>query len=267
MNKKFIYVLRRSTYWLLAIIDNILGNKNQAAILCFHSIDDGNWFFSNSLLQMETYLLELTKHYQIISLSEMLDAINKKQHYMSNILAITFDDGYKNLMSVAPLFKKYGIKPTVFALSDPDKANRKLLETDQEFLSDTDLVMLHHMFGWEVGSHSATHEDLHQLSDQGLKIQIIDSKKRLAKIIGTDIRYFAYPKGRHTDQILKHINKAGYKGAFTMDHEEIKLLGDVHRIPRVGINRTHGSKELIHSLSPSVIKLRRLISKFIKKTW
>ena len=267
MNKKIIYPIRRTFYWLLAGIDRLLGRENQAVVLCFHAVDDKHWFFGNPIAQMNSYIHELSKHYKFISLTEMMDAINKKQHYMENVLAFTFDDGYKNLMSVAPLFKEYGIKPTVFALSNPDKVNRKILETDQELLSETDLVMLHHMFGWEVGSHTATHEDLHQLKDKDLKVQIIDSKKNLSKIIGSDIHYFAYPKGSHTKQIIEHVKKAGYKGAFTMDHEEIKLMGDVHSIPRVGINRTHTSKEVVHSLSPSVINLRKKLSKFIKKTW
>jgi len=264
MNKQLIYSLRRSVYWFLAEIDRLAGRENSAVILVFHAVDDGNWFFGNSRAQLEAYLKELSKHYKIISLSEMMDAIQKNKHYMEKVMAITFDDGYHNIMSVAPLFKELGIKPTVFALSDSQNANREELETQQDLLTDSELLMLHRMFSWEVGSHTATHEDLSKLNTKELQKQIHDSRKKLGKLLETEIQYFAYPKGGHSDEIVKHVQKAGYKAAFTMDHNEITLLGDLHRIPRVGINRTHTPHEALNSISPSVLKFKNFITKYIK---
>ena len=93
------------------------------------------------------------------------------------------------------------------------------------------------------------------------------AKKQLEKILGTNVNFFAYPKGNHSERIVKYVRKAGYKAAFTMDHQEIKPRSNFYLIPRTGINRTHSPKEVLHAVSPSSIVFRRLISKFVKKTW
>lgn len=265
MNKKLLYSLRRTVYWTLAQIDNLLGRENSAVILVFHAVDDGQWFFGNSRAQIEAYLKLFAQKYKFISLSQMLDAIEKKQNYMQPVMSIVFDDGYHNIMSIAPLMQEFGIKPTVFALSNPEKANREELETQHEFLTDSELIMLHRMFGWEVGSHTATHENLSKLKTKELQKQIHGSRQKLSKLLDTEIKYFAYPKGEHSDEIVNHVKKAGYKAAFTMDHQEITLLGDLHRIPRVGINRTHSTHEALNGLSPSVLRMKKFISKIFNK--
>jgi len=133
MSKNILYPLRRTIYWFLAEIDRLLDRENQAVILVFHAVDDGNWFFGNSVAQIEGYIKLLSKHYKFLTLTEMFEAIKGKKHHMEKIMAITFDDGYHNIMSIAPLMQKLGIRPTVFALSDPQNANRKVLETQNEF--------------------------------------------------------------------------------------------------------------------------------------
>jgi len=267
MKKNLLYSLRRTAYWTLASLDKLLARENSAVILVFHAVDDGNWFFGNSRAQMEAYLKLLSKHYKFISLSQMLDAIEKKQNYMQPVMAVTFDDGYRNIMSIAPLFQELGIKPTVFALSDSKNVNRQELETEHELLNDYELIMLNKTFGWEVGSHTATHENLAKLKPKELQKQIHDSRQKLAKLLDTEVNYFAYPKGGHSEEIVNHVKKAGYKAAFTMDHQEITLLGDLHRIPRIGINRTHSTHEALYSLSPSVLSFKKIMFKIFPRTW
>lgn len=264
--KHLQHLIRRTIYLTLARIDRLFGNHNHAVILVFHAIDNGGWFYGNSQAQLETFLNVFAKKYKFISLSQMLDVVEKKQNYLEPVMSIVFDDGYHNIMSIAPLLKNMGVKPTIFALSDPENVNRKELETQHELLTDSELVILHRMFGWEVGSHTATHENLSKLSPKELQKQIHDSRQKLGKLLETEIKYFAYPKGSHSKEVVNHVIKAGYKAAFTMDHQEIILQGDLHRIPRIGINRTYTPTEALASISPSVIMFRKFMTILFKKT-
>ena len=107
---------------------------------------------------------------------------------------LTFDDGFANLMEIAPLIRKYDIKPAIFILSDPESANKTELNNDEKLLTVEEIIALHKN-GWTIGCHSATHADFSILNQDEAKKQIIGSKLRIENKLGIKIDYFAYPKG------------------------------------------------------------------------
>ena len=76
----------------------------------------------------------INKQYNILKLSEIIEAINLKKQLPTNTAAITFDDGYYNNFSLAfPILKKYNVPVTIF-LTSGYIGTKKLLPMDQAFL-------------------------------------------------------------------------------------------------------------------------------------
>lgn len=79
--------------------------KNEVVILNYHNIQ-GNDF--------ERHIVELLKHYKIISLEECVDCLKGRNDIEYGIV-ITFDDGYESFYSdIFPLLKEYKIPAAVF---------------------------------------------------------------------------------------------------------------------------------------------------------
>ncbi len=73
-----------------------------------------------------------------------------------------------------------------------------------------DLVKLIHERGHEVASHGNAHHLCTTLTEQSLKNDLIDSKKRLEDIIGEQVYGYRAPSFAVNDNILTVIKQAGY---------------------------------------------------------
>jgi biofilm PGA synthesis lipoprotein PgaB len=175
---------------------------------------------------------------------------------------ISFDDGYKDVLSTKDYFQSLGIKPIVFALAEPQKANRAELKTNRQFLNFDDLKELK-LAGWEIGCHSATHPDFSKLTPVEIQKEIIDSKKLLESVLGFEVKYFAYPKGVYNEEILAAAQLAGYSLAFSMDDGWASPKGNPLAVPRVGVDRTHSFLEFKTLYAPSVIATKKIFRKII----
>lgn len=94
--------------------------KNNSAILMYHGVtgtdDAGSNLLDKHILveEFERQLVFFKRHFQILPLEEMLQAISVGQ-YPRNSLAITFDDGYRNFYWHAyPVLKRLALPATVF---------------------------------------------------------------------------------------------------------------------------------------------------------
>ncbi len=85
-------------------------------ILTYHSIDDSGSIISTSPDKFRSQMRHLRdKHFNVISLKEVVTNIRKKSPLPRRSIAITFDDGFKNVYNIAyPILKNYGFTATVF---------------------------------------------------------------------------------------------------------------------------------------------------------
>jgi peptidoglycan/xylan/chitin deacetylase (PgdA/CDA1 family) len=89
------------------------------AVLCYHRIGSGGipLFSDLPAAIFEAQLQFLRKHYRVVSLSRMCEEIENPDSAKTNgqAVAITFDDGYKDLYSQAlPILKRYQVPATIF---------------------------------------------------------------------------------------------------------------------------------------------------------
>ena len=92
--------------------------SSKFAILCYHRIGtEGVPYFSRLEPSVfEAQMQYLRKHYRIVSLSELYAELQEGRKVEPTI-AITFDDGYKDLYAHAfPVLKKYQIPSTIYLI-------------------------------------------------------------------------------------------------------------------------------------------------------
>ena len=226
--------------------------------MCYHSISNNGWRYSVTSKNFKKQLNFLKKNFKIISLSDLDQFLSGKKEINSPSVVITFDDGYKNILSVIDLFNDIKAKPTIFIISNSSQSNRKELESNLKFLSIKDIKKLTSM-GWEIGSHTATHPNMVHLSDSQLFEEIKNSKMTIEKKINRKVRYIAYPKGKYNDNIVDMVKKSGYSLGLTMDDGEINIHTNKFMVPRIGVDGTHSFAEFKYLHYPLLSRLRKLL--------
>ena len=91
--------------------------KYRLIILAYHKVinpEYGGLNLNVSPDKFEKQIIYLVKHYNIVSLNRIVEYI-KTQKIVKDLVAITFDDGYKdNYTNAFPILKKYRIPATIF---------------------------------------------------------------------------------------------------------------------------------------------------------
>jgi peptidoglycan/xylan/chitin deacetylase (PgdA/CDA1 family) len=171
-------------------------------ILTYHSIgdkipEDYLGYFNISPELFKKHMEYISENCHLISLAEM--------NHKSDGVAVTFDDGYaNNLTVVAPILERLNIPFTVFATVDYIQNNNDL------YLSTTELKELSALNCASVGSHCVTHSRLTQCDDQQLENELTYSKSFLEDLTGKNINSVAYPYGDTDQRVVKAAIKAGY---------------------------------------------------------
>jgi len=210
--------------------------------------------------EFEKQMKYLSLQYEFVSLSEVAAHVRGKKTISNPAVAITFDDGYKNVLSVVPIMRKLKISPTMFVITHRGKENTSELQTKRDFLSVADLKTLLKN-GWEIGSHTRTHPDMAQLNKKQIQDEVQGSKKELQHALKTQVSSIAFPKGKYNKFVLKSAKDAGYKMCLTMNDGIIDEHSDLLQLPRIGVDGTHSFSEFKVLSSALVVQLRQLLKK------
>ncbi|MFH1778184.1 MAG: polysaccharide deacetylase family protein [Candidatus Omnitrophota bacterium] len=147
----------------------------------------------------------INKDYNIISLNQVIDLMKNKQTRHGKNVAITFDDGYADLYKNAyPVLKKHNLSATIFLIVD-FIGKKGYLNWDEI------LEMAEH--GITFGSHTMTHPELPDLSDEKIRREVIYSKSLLENRLKKPIDFIAYPLGAFNQKVVSIVQRAGYLGA------------------------------------------------------
>lgn len=256
--------IRKRLYRALALVDWIFPWRHQTIVLAYHGIGRDSWRFS---VQFDDFCAQIeyliTEGFRPVTLETVHTAIEKGKRIPGKSFAVTFDDGYQDILLVKHFLRKRGVQPTVFILAEPMMADREELGTNRRFLLDHELIELS-AAGWEIGCHSATHTDFSQLDAEELEREVVAAKSLLEARLGTAVRYFAYPKGFHNASIRAAVQKTGYRAAFSMDDGFIGRATDLYALPRVGVDRTHTLDEFRTIFLHSVIAFRMAVKALLR---
>jgi len=155
--------------------------------------------------RFEEHLRWLAKRRErVVTLRDTLSAPKNK-----NLIAITFDDGYLDNLTVAlPLLEKYDLPMTLFMATGFLGNEGYLTSGDLKFLATHPLVT--------IGSHTFRHCHLTQLSEEEARFELLESKKLLEEITGQTIDLLAYPYGDCNQAIERLSEECGYTAAWSV---------------------------------------------------
>jgi peptidoglycan/xylan/chitin deacetylase (PgdA/CDA1 family) len=233
-------------------------NKPAKKIICYHNLCGCGNRYCVSFINFKKQINLLSKSASFVSLAEILNPEIKCDKV--DLVALTFDDGFKGVKQAVSFLKSKNITPTIFVLSDRKNANRKELENADKFLSGPEIRSLLKM-GWILGSHSATHANFKNLNKQMIQAEINASKKLLEKEFKVPINYLAYPKGATTKAIINAAKKSGYQYAFSINPGSVDERMNHFSVPRTIIDSTHSLADFPSVYSETTFKIRRLADK------
>lgn len=251
----------------LNFVEKSLGiNPPMVTVLNYHSISNEGTMVDVSTKNFKKQINFLKSNFNFISLNQVVDHMEGKILLKKPSVALTFDDGYADLVdNLVPLLLKENIPAAVFVLSDPKKADRTELANNKKIISIKQVLKLKNI-GWIIGSHGATHACL--LDKTNLEKEIKQSKKKLENVLHSNIKYFAYPKGLYNQRVLKKVKLAGFKAAFTTSPGFIFKRTNRHKIPRLGIDHTHSIwefKSMLTTWGRTYLTIKEFITKFFQR--
>src|SRR5256714_4400504 len=95
--------------------------------------------------------------------------------------------------------------------------------------------------GIEVGSHTASHPILPNVSREHVRRELVESRQRIAAETGRPVELFCYPNGNYNDAVRREVERAGYTCAVTVECG----LNDRHTDP-LSLKRIHAEYDLPH---------------------
>jgi peptidoglycan/xylan/chitin deacetylase (PgdA/CDA1 family) len=208
-------------------------NGTKVLVLNYHKID--HTFISLSVrpedfdAQMK-YLRD--NGYHTITPDELYESLAGKGELPENPVLITFDDGYEdNYTNAYPILKKYGFKATIFVVTGfLDKHKKGYLSWDEAREMNKN--------GINIESHTVNHRSMTDLSDDELRMELVESKKKAEAELGHEVGYIAYPTGTYNLHIAQMVKEAGYKAAFTIKYGNVDKASNIYALERVPIFHT-----------------------------
>ena len=166
--------------------------------------------------------------YKSIGLTDLARLIRTAIQPGEKLVAITFDDGYRDFYTEAfPLLEQYGFSATVF-LPTAYIGKRTQTFKSVDCLAWNEIQELHRA-NIDFGSHTVTHPQLRTLTTKDVETELRVSKEMIEHELGHAVESFSYPYAfPETDRIFKHelreiLQETGYQNGVST------VVGMVHR--------------------------------------
>lgn len=207
------------------------------------------------------------KGYQTIHLDDLVTYRKNRFRLPEKPIVITFDDGFRdNYVNAYPIIKEYGFQATVFLIvdlveSDMTFKHNKIKSADSDFDKMLTWDQVKEMFqgGMEFGSHTCSHANLLNISQQQTELEILGSYSKFEQKTGYPPLFFCYPYGAFDPGIKALVEKAGFRGAVVTPNRYIEKE-DLFTLFRVGI---YGH----NNLQTFKFKISRWFKYLQKKKW
>jgi len=255
--------------------------RDVALILCYHNVvpADGAHLGDPGLHmpseRFERQMHWLADHYQIISLTELVDRLTAGASLRS-MAAVTFDDAYAGVFEHAlPILEALDVPATVFAVAEaigrpdafwwdrPEIVESATPDRREAWLTaqrgDGGAIVSAHARAdhrslpashrpadgttlraglrrrIDFGVHSATHRSLPTLTDAELEYELVTSREMVHRAAAVWPEFFAYPYGRWDSRVRGLVHAAGYRAAFTLDPGLNDASSDLFALRRINV--------------------------------
>src|SRR5215813_11653478 len=126
-----------------------------------------------------------------------------------NRVAITFDDGFKENLTVAlPLLEKHSLPATVFVTAG-------FVDRD-DYLSRSELRELARHPLITIGAHGLWHRHFNLLPDDEARRELIEARRVLEQITDREVNLMAWPYGECDSRLEQLAGESGYLASWSV---------------------------------------------------
>lgn len=209
------------------------GAAYSAVVLCYHRI--ANAPAQATVLAPASFIAQLeylkTHGYQVIKLSELVDALTNDGVLPGNAVVLTFDDGFaSDYHELFPILQRYGYPATLFVYTNWVGKARGA-DTWEQLTEMTASGLI------EVESHTLSHANLVRKSAERRQTELTEAKAVIEAKLGNQVTSLAYPYGAHSPAVIAAAKAAGYRAAFVVNGREVNSDDDPFKLGRCMIFR------------------------------
>lgn len=214
-------------------IDSSVSTTPNAAILLYHHVSSSTPASTSiSPEAFKSHMEYLDAHHTVVSLQDVVSAIQHNTTLPENAVAITFDDGYANILDNAhPILADLGFPYTVFINPDEIGVGPKQLTWEQ--------VIAMHNDGVVFANHTLDH--LHMLNGEQAMGEhawlekvwqnVESAEKKIEDKLDISLKYLAYPFGEYNTALANKLKAEGYIG-FGQHSGAVGPSSDMQALPR-----------------------------------
>jgi len=159
----------------------------------------------------------------------------------ARIVAVTFDDGYRDFLGIPDLLAKHDARATLYLpTSYPDIAERG----SSPWLSWQETASLPGEVV-EIGSHAHAHRPLDVLPQADLDYEVRHSRQLLTDRLGAEPRSFCYPNGYSSHRVRRAVSAAGYSNACVIGRWIADPAGPSYAVPRLQVTPAHDETSIL----------------------
>jgi peptidoglycan/xylan/chitin deacetylase (PgdA/CDA1 family) len=156
----------------------------------------------------ESQIGELSRRgYHAVTNRQLYYALFKRRALPRKPVMLTFDDGYRDAVTdVLPVLRRFRMVGTFFIITGRVGGHEYVTARDVRSLDAA---------GMDLGAHSSTHRDMTTLTSAQLRRETTSSRRRLERMVGHPVPFFAYPFGRYDAQVVAAVRRARFSLAFS----------------------------------------------------
>ncbi|MGD9496212.1 MAG: polysaccharide deacetylase family protein [Armatimonadota bacterium] len=226
--------------------------QRSVLVLCYHAMSPGAEATYDTPTEDFAAQLKLISDqgFESVTVSRIADYLEGKADLPERAVCFTFDDGPESVLTVSkPMMDQYGFAGTVFLISDAVGGEGKLTWEQVRELEAA---------GWEVGSHTASHEHVTRLDADTCRQEFAGSKAAIEEHIEGECAALAYPYGLYDAATMALAREAGYRLAFTIDRGPADWTDDPMRVPRQMVVNGNSLKTFGTWLAQSKLHLEQI---------
>ncbi len=206
---------------------------DSAVILLYHHVSDSTPASTSiSPDQFKTHMTYLAENFNVMPLPDVVEALQQKKPLPPKTVAVTFDDGYRNILENGhPIMQSLSLPYTVFV--NPDEIGRlgnQLTWDDVKKMHDD---------GVDFANHTLDHiHMLNKLPDESQSAwlkrvwgNVEEAEEKLESHIGESLKYLAYPFGEYNEELAEKLASNGYVG-FGQHSGGVSSFSDFTALPR-----------------------------------
>jgi peptidoglycan/xylan/chitin deacetylase (PgdA/CDA1 family) len=210
-------------------------------LYCHYVFDDQRRKFENIIRYVQSIGT-------FIGIDQVVRIVEGKESLERSLFHLTFDDGFKNIITNAlPIMHEYAVPATFFVptamISAPHDEVERYCRVVTNYPSAIEVATWDDLgkasaAGLEIGSHTRTHARFAEVSTSQAAVadEIYGSKADVERRLGRACNYISWPYGRLVDadaHSLEVVQRAGYRACFgAFRGRVVPETTDIFRIPR-----------------------------------